>query len=402
MRPVSVSLGTMNRTADHWWATAAITVGDETFQAFHRSSAGPLTDTADPFLPLALLLAMRRGVSLEFHAPLSASLVRNLDQLQDIYAAWFRDWARAPVWCEQETTALPYAPRGRGCFFTGSLESLHTALTHGADITHLIVPSGLAGPAHQAMTEALTQAAAAMGKPYILTDANVYRWLRRFADWDRQSEGAALASVALLLAPQFSHVYVSAAVPYDRQTVAGLHPLTSRLWGGDCVRLVYAGGDLTPWRKAEQIVRHPAARISLRPCRQNLPGVYNCGVCADCVMMMAFLRAFEQEHDAPTLPPLRDLGLVRQMPLLSPTKRAEADELRLFIGEQGGSSEIVAAVSDCLRRYPRPEHELLSTLRLRRAKTRLIALEAELDAARSSLAWRASAPLRALARRLRE
>jgi hypothetical protein len=181
-------------------------------------------------------------------------------------------------------------------------------------------------------------------------------------------------------------------MPYYRLVAAGVHPFTDRHWSSDGVRLIHDGAEATPWQKAQRVLRETVAQRYLRVCRKDNAG--NCGVCTDCLAMMGFLRATGRTGYVATLPPLADLDLLRAMDLSTATERAAIDELRLLLADEGGAPDVIAALDDCLNRYEAPEHILPWTMRVRAAQAELFAAQDELQAARSSLSWRLTRPVR--------
>jgi hypothetical protein len=378
-------------------ATATIELPAETREVVFCASKGPLSSRADPFLALALLPAMRLGATLRVEGRASPLLVQNLDVLQDIYHAWDAGLQRVAVEVAIAPPApLPAAP-GVGCFFGGDASSFYTFCKNRAAITHVVVSPGLDTPRQAAAT--IGQAAAELGAPVLVVESNARAWLDDYGDWRTLMQGAARVAVAHLLAPQFSQMYIPGEIPYYRLVPYGSQPLTDRLWQSEAMRLVHDGAEATPWQKAVQVLDKPVVRRCLRLCRSD--SADNCGTCADCLPMMALLRATGRAGEVSTLPPLVDLDLLRAMPLSTRTERAALDELRLLLAEVGGAPDVIAALDDCLNRYEAPEHELHWTIRMRSAQAALFAARDELKSARSSLSWRLTAPLRALGQALR-
>ncbi len=396
MNSASAVAGPVQRSEDGTGLAATIKLAGQPHNVFLRASAGPLTSLADRFLALALLRAIRLGTPLRIAGDVSPMLLAQLGVLQDVYRTWYQELQQIAV----EATAAPAvslaAGRGRGCFFTGDVASFYTFFKHRSAITHVIVARGLDVPRQGEIADTVQRAAAELGKPVLLIESNGRELLDAHAGWQTLGQGAARAGVAHALAPQLSHVYVPGAIPYYRLIPYGSQPLTDRLWRSDAMRIVHDGAEATPWEKADQALREPLVRRYLRVCRQSGPA-YNCGQCADCLSMMAYLRAEGLEGSVATLPPLPDLDHIRGMSLATPAERACLDEMRFLLANRGGPADVIAALDDCLDRYLAPEHEVHWTVRTRAAQAALMAAQAELRDAQTSLSWRITGPLRALA-----
>jgi hypothetical protein len=112
----------------------------------------------------------------------------------------------------------------------------------------------------------------------------------QFADWEHY-HGAALASVAHLLAARFCTVYVPASQTYAYLGPLGSHPLLDPRWSSESVELVHDGCEASRIEKIEHVAAEPAARHWLRVCWENRGGEYNCGRCEKCLRTMVAMDA---------------------------------------------------------------------------------------------------------------
>jgi hypothetical protein len=83
-------------------------------------------DDASPFLPLALLLAMRRGEDLVVDGPVSPRLVRGAWQARELYRAWSPEFRESRIEVAEER-ACTLRSSEVGCFFSRGVDSTYSA-----------------------------------------------------------------------------------------------------------------------------------------------------------------------------------------------------------------------------------------------------------------------------------
>src|SRR5262249_41756622 len=138
--------------------------------------------------------------------------------------------------------------------------------------------------------DGVRHAAAELGLPLVEVRTDVRAFSDRFSRWDHY-HGAALATVAHLLAPYFSRVFVPATQTYAFLAPLGSHPLLDPLWSSEDVELVHDGLEAPRLDKLAVVASEPAARHWLRVCWENRNGAYNCGRCEKCLRTMVALDA---------------------------------------------------------------------------------------------------------------
>ena len=160
--------------------------------------------------------------------------------------------------------------------------------------------------------------------------------------------GAALATVAMLLAPAFERFLVPATHTYGHLEGLGSHPLLDPLWSTEAVELVHDGADATRAQKLTRLADVPAARAHLRVCWRNTDGAYNCGTCEKCVRTAVAARVAGLEGVFATLgsPTLAAIAKVRA------TGRGSAwDDLHGELIRSGASPRLRRAVQVVLVRH---------------------------------------------------
>lgn len=315
---------------------------------------------ADATLAATLLPAMRMGVDLTVDGPVSSRLLEGARTVQDVFWTWDRTLRPTEPWYRRvEVTAPPAGAgesspgRGTAAFFTGGVDSFYTALVHREALDGLVFVHGFDVPLGDTRLRAeisrrIGDAAATLGLPLIEVETD----LRRLGDdtgvpWP-DYHGAALATVALLLAPGFSRVLVPATHTYGHLEGLGSHPLIDPLWSTDEVRIVHDGADATRVDKLRTLAGDAAAREHLRVCWENPGGVYNCGRCEKCVRTGAAIRIAGAEGQFPTVAPpsLRDVASARVT-----GRGSEWHDLRAELVRTGANPRLQRAIDLTLARH---------------------------------------------------
>src|SRR5450759_3153719 len=94
--------------------------------------------------------------------------------------------------------------------------------------------------------------------------------------WSEEYHGSALASVALLLSPQFGRFYVPATCSPGYSAPWGPPKDRDPLWSTDATEVIHDGGDASRVQKARLVATSEVALESLRVCWENRGDQYNC------------------------------------------------------------------------------------------------------------------------------
>lgn len=320
----------------------------------------------DAALVLALLPAMRRGEPLQIALPVDARLLDAVDVVQAIFTTWDRDlrpgarwYRRVPVDAHPAPPTAPIVPAGApprrrtAAFFTGGVDSFHTAVAHRGELDLLVYVHGfdVALTDHRLRTEVsahLRSAADDLGIELLELESD----LQAFGDahgvgWP-DYHGAALAAVAHLLVDRVDRVLVPATHTYAHLEGLGSHPLVDPLWSSGRMEIVHHGADATRADKLRALAHEPAARRHLRVCWENRGGAYNCGRCEKCIRTGAAVRVAGVEGAFPTIgaPSLTDVARVRATGRGSPWR-----ELRDELAHTGANPRLRAAMDVVLVRH---------------------------------------------------
>jgi hypothetical protein len=282
-----------------------VTADVEIESVVHRWSyeAAELSDdrAADALLVASLLPAMRAGELLTATDPVSPRLLASVEQIEDIVLSWaeriagYDVYERIAVEAPSRTSTPLSAHRGAACFFTAGVDSFYTVLRHRDEIDALVYVRGFDVALDDTALDAqvlggVRSAADELGLPLVVVRTDLRAFSDRFSNWDHY-HGAALASVAHLLAARFSTFFVPGTQTYAFLAPLGTHPLLDPRWSTEDVELVHDGCEASRLDKLGLVASEPAARRSLRVCWENRGGAYNCGRCEKCLRTMVAMDA---------------------------------------------------------------------------------------------------------------
>ncbi len=285
--------------------------------ATFRFPSGVATDdSADAAVAAGWLPAMAAREPLVVEQPVSSRLVDGAQYIADVVLTWERAlrpdqprYGRVPLVAPRRRERPGSATDRRvACFFTGGADSFASVIRHRDEIDVFVFVHGFDllddqhDPLNQRVVERLHAAAGMLGLPLIEVECNLVAFSTSFGiGWD-DYHGAALATVALLLAPNFSTFFVPATTTYAELYPLGSHPLLDPQWSTDLVEILHDGADATRVEKMRAIAAEPAAREHLRVCFENRDGLYNCGRCEKCVRTGVAVRIAGVEGSFASLP----------------------------------------------------------------------------------------------------
>ncbi|MFL5779717.1 MAG: polysaccharide pyruvyl transferase family protein, partial [Thermoleophilaceae bacterium] len=353
--------------------------------AVPAAMAGP-DDDASPFLPLALLPAMRRGDHVVVDGPVSERLVRGAHAAADLYHAWAPELPLPSIEVGEEREP-PAAPgRSIGLFFSRGVDSTYSAAVPRAypgPIERLLFVRGLDPNLGDAVRDEEVRAAGRqadrLGLPLSVLRTNVHDLTRLFvANWE-DMVGAALASIALATAGSLHTVVIA---PTDDAVTVGQNghsPLLDPLFSTAATQVVHDSVALRRVAKTLWLAENrPDLLGELKVCMGEARSD-NCGHCAKCILTMAVLRAAGALGAATSFPGSLDLELIRNSPLRAFEPRVEYATLAQLL-DDGRDPALRDAVVDVLAKplwtYPgapprsdspdfrqRGERMLVSTIR---------------------------------------
>jgi hypothetical protein len=318
-----------------------------------------LTSLADPFACALLFPAMRSGAPLVIHGPVSRALLRNLEQLQQVWHAWAPRYVTPIVMrADQEVDGVS-SSGDTLILFSGGVDSSFSVYRHhrglvgrrSRRITAGLMVLGFDIP----HTEEGEFRAAFENSRRMLDSLGIDLWsmetnLRNvLADWE-PGHGTAIAASVHCFAGRISTALVAAqGTAASLSTPWGTHPLTDRLLSSDRLRVVTDGED-TGGRldKVALVAEWPAAMRGLRVCFVSRRRDRNCGKCSKCVRTsLAFLA---NGLPLPATLPLPGPERVSRLPLRAAWEARQIRELLARASAAGVANRPeILALSECLR-----------------------------------------------------
>ena len=280
----------------HTTVSADFVLGGKSQRIWFRANSEAVCEGFDPFLPVALIPAMRRKWTISVEGPVSSKLLQGADVVQQLMTDWYSDFGKVEL--QSRTMVAPPVSdqTGVASFFSGGVDSFYTLQQHLEEISHLIFVHGFDIPlSHSKDREkaaaSARKAADQLGLPLIEVETNLRQFGQPHVSWPHAYFGAGLAAVALLLSPRFKRVYLPASVSRDQLVPMGSHPDLDPRWSNEQMRLIHDGLDATRFEKIQSIGAWDVARKRLRVCYQLNTEHLNCGRCRKCLWTMMMLRA---------------------------------------------------------------------------------------------------------------
>jgi hypothetical protein len=333
-------------------ASVRVLIEGKSQEIWFHAAGVQLTQSANPFLALNLLAAMATNQTLVVDGPVSPRLLQNVKHIEEIFHCWARRFQILPV--VGDSVISREEPQNVACFFSGGIDSWYTLLKHQREITHLILVHGfdfnLRDEELRAQVgKALRRAAAQMGKQIVEVTTNLRELAFRYDDWTFY-HGPALASVALLLSPNFRKIYIASSHDYSSLFPWGSHPVLDHLWSTETTELVHDGCEATRVAKARQVAASEFALSSLRVCWENRDGAYNCGRCEKCLRTMINLLIAGALERCPTFPLPLDPVLVADLDITASNTRLFMIENIEGLQRVGGPPELLRAMREAIDR----------------------------------------------------
>lgn len=335
--------------------SSVLHAGERPHNVYYHSTDAELRSHPEAFIAAGLLPAMARGGAMHVGAPVSQQFLEGLETVQDIYTSWWPELKRVRIDGASATQRSPSPESQVASFFSGGVDSFYTLLKHREEIDTLIFVHGFDVALEDAdlrnrVSQRLREAADAFGKRLIEVETNLRTLTdshRPASGWER-AHGAALASVALLLAPEFRRVYVPATHTYRDLFPWGSHPLLDTCWSTEALALFHDGCEATRVQKCEWITDSDAALQSLRVCWRNPGGSYNCGECEKCQRTMINLLAAGGHRRCPTFDRSLSWDRVASMSPKDDNTRAFLRENLAYLEQSGKHPEGVQALRKAL------------------------------------------------------
>lgn len=346
--------------------TATVRVRDRELPLWYESTGVELVETSEPFLPLALSVAMRLNQPLHIEGAISRQAVDSAMRWQPAQHGYLPELVPVSIDAPRAQAALEAKPPQAALFFSGGVDSFYTLFDRAETIGSLVLVQGFDiktgdEPLYGLAQEAARAVAAGFGKRLILVRTNLRLLMDAYLGWAEHAFAPALAATAFLLNRQAGHFLLAGEYIGDARRHAS-HPDVDPLWSTPALSLECHGDSVQRVRKLERLKDHPLPRRFLRVC-WSAPGVYNCCRCSKCLRTMAGLHALGVlEHFTSFPQPLRlDLLRRQNLPGVWPQYH-EGLKLTLELARQrGGDAEFVSVLRRAYWRH-RIQYALMTTL----------------------------------------
>ncbi len=333
-------------------STARVRVGRRTSEiSFRVRGVEPLA-LDDPFVPLAVLMGMRRRAPVRIEGPVTSALLASLEGVEANLLAWYPSFRRVPVDARAPVDAPSRTGRGIACFFSAGLDSFYSVLRPPGDVTHFLFVHGfdlrLADTAlRERVAVRVRAAAASLGARLVEVETDLRQWSDPLADWTWFCH-AGLVGVGLLVGRAFDEVRIAATIA-DVHRPSALRGAAPRTWDNGLARIVSTGGDATRPQKARVVATSEVARAALRVCWKNRGGRYNCGGCAKCLRTMVALEVAGVRHAFPDFAGTLDLAAVAALPTRRRSDRQLLDECLWETKGRSDSGPVAESIRAALR-----------------------------------------------------
>jgi hypothetical protein len=290
VRPARVEAGRVRLSAEVGVPGAQV---EELWYELDEAHRAAVVDRADPFVVAALVLAMREQRTMRVvGAPVSSSLVRNLEEFQIVWSSWYGFPIVEIVADEQDDIAWS-GPAATA--FTGGVDSAFSAYWHtrggrrldrpleaGMMVHGVDIPRGdVVG--FQRAAERSRRMLDSVGLELITVETNA---------WDPQPRDAryvaiGVASALHLLGGRFSTGLIPSTVDYGNLVIPiSSNPVSDPLLGGRSMTVVHDGAGFGRLEKVRMLAGWGDALESLRVCLRDPRHDRNCGECPKCMLTL--------------------------------------------------------------------------------------------------------------------
>ncbi|PCJ27298.1 MAG: hypothetical protein COA96_03690 [SAR86 cluster bacterium] len=270
---------------------------------------------ADAFIAASLIPAMFCGedIVLDDEIPVSPLLLKNIEQLQDIFIMWGHGFGKV-LRRIKVTGGICIPPQSTNdatvSFFSGGVDGTHTFLKHREEIDYLLFSKGID---IQLSNEEMYQVAFEKNVGFLKrkdknlfpVETNVRFFGHEFGLTWILCFGGGLSSIAL--AGGFKKCFIASSLSYADLYPHGSSFVSDHLWRNEHTEIKHDGAEATRIDKIRFIAKDEDALNILRVCWHDKG--YNCGECEKCLRTMASLRILKL--NAPTFPECTD-QLVRE------------------------------------------------------------------------------------------
>lgn len=342
--------------------------GGERHEIYHESAFFRSLNAQTPLdgqVLSVLLFAMLQGLPLHVHGALSTQMLRNLEELQNIWVSWKPEiYRKIDIVSDRivDKKTLSDSPRAISAF-SGGVDATFTAIAHKQylpettryPLTDVVMVHGFdVRLDNQVGFDALQSRV----KPFlddIGLSMHTVKTNSKFINIQNWEDSFALELAAVLhqFSDQFDYGLIGRSEPYHALIYPwGSTPISDHHMGGDVMKIVHDGAGYSRTEKIKVVAGYPVATKCLRVCWQGADQSKNCGVCEKCIRTkMNFLATglpVPECFDSGL-----DLGSIRDVSIHNYAQKNEFDDLLAYAKRNRISDPWVTALTARLdRRMP--------------------------------------------------
>lgn len=303
-------------------------------------------------LPAALPIVMGSTDSeVTFLSPQDTKLLNGQLAIQRKFSEWYPKKMHCVEVRSAEALPVKILNRGVGCFFSGGVDSLYSAISRHSEITHLIFVLGfdIALSDDRICAQAVNDAestAAELGKELVVVRTTVRGLSNIYSRWGYAYHGAAIATVGLLLREHIKHAIVPSSSPLESLHPWGTHPDVDYLWSTSYLHFEHHGQFRSRNEKLIAIAESGVDVRRLRVCWENRDGDYNCGRCEKCVRTMIPLYAIGRLDAFTSLPNTIDSSSIEALNLSGARLAYARENLDVLLEHRGKEDPVYRALAN--------------------------------------------------------
>ncbi len=310
----------------------------------------------DVIFPVALVMAMASEAGiLELPGPVSPRLLGSAPRIQALFREIHPRLEEVVIRAGERPTIPRERSPGRMAFFTGGVDSCFTCWENREELSGLVYVCGFdvaVSDRHveEVVLSGIRRMAGSLGLPLHVVRTNLRTCADRFTLWGEMMFGAALASVAHLLAERAGIFYLAASYDHETLQKCGSMPELDPLWSSECVEIVHHGAESSRSQKIRTLAAWPEALENLRVCWKNTGGAYNCGRCEKCLRTMVELILAGLLQKAHSFPQTVDPDSLRGLEMDTTLVLSHWVQLRREWQAQDPGHPLIAAIEEGIRR----------------------------------------------------
>lgn len=270
--------------------------------------AGSLSRVCDPFVVGTTFAVMRQRADLHVHGQVSPSLLRNLEEFQNVWASW-----RPNVYKQIEITAEPEREFVRAvqtdcaiCAFSGGVDSSFTAWRHSvgnaSSRSRQNLKAGLMVQGFDiglAFTDVFERAATRSAKMLSSIGMNLITMatnFRELGDYWEDAFCAGVVSCMMVLEADYAYGLVGSGYSHHNLNLPhGSNPITDVLLSSAAFTVIHDGAAVRRIDKIRALTQWQEAMQYLRVCWAGQAKDSNCCLCRKCIRTMMEFRALGLE-----------------------------------------------------------------------------------------------------------